>query len=95
MRVMKVIKRTIKFDPHPKKTFWNIFLHMLKYPLGVQGVYDEAVHRKLRSLAFVSDHFKTEGMCNETVEEDPYTLRYVVVYLRTHKMCIKAFETYL
>ena len=68
---------------------------MLKYPLGVQGVHDEAVHRKLRSLAFVSDHFKTEGMCNETVEEDPYTLRYVVVYLRTDKMCIKAFETYL
>ena len=58
-------------------------------------MYDEAVRRKPRSLVFVPDHFKTEGMCEGAVEKNQYTLRDVPLHFRTQEMCIKAVEKYL
>ena len=78
-----------------KKTFRYILLHMLKYIPGVQGVYDEAVRKEPRSLAFVPDCFKKDEMCNKVVEKHPNTLWHVSVHLRTEEMCIKVVEKYL
>ena len=41
-------------------------------------------------LEFVSDHFKTEDMCNKAVRRGPYTLRYAPDHLKTQEMCDKA-----
>ena len=95
MRVMKVIKRTIKFDPRQgskdmnkminlfKNAFRYILLRMLKYIPWSQEMCNGVVHIEPSSLAFVPDHFKTQEMCSQAVEVDPYTLRYVPFHLRT------------
>ena len=41
---------------------------MLKHVPGIQGVYDEVVRRKLRSLEYVLINLITQEMCNEAVE---------------------------
>ena len=33
------------------------------------------------------EHFKTQEMCNETVAQFSYTLRYVPDHLKTQEMC--------
>ena len=43
----------------------------------------------------VADHFQMQGMCNETVEVDPYVLRLVPDHLKTQEMCDKAVRDYL
>ena len=63
------------------KVIGYILLYTLKYtPVvrpNVQEVYNKEVGRKPRFLAFVPDIFKTQKICNEAVEADPYTLWYV------------------
>ena len=41
------------------------------------------------SLEFVPDHFKTEEMCKEAVNNKAYMLRYVPDHLKTQEMCEK------
>ena len=48
-----------------------------------------------RPTTMVPDHFKTEEMCNQTVENNPYRMRFIPVHFRTQEMCIKAIEKYL
>ena len=62
-------------------------LHMLKYVPGVQGVDDEAVDIGGCPLAYVPDHFKTQGMCIKAVEVDPWLLKYVPDHFKTQEMC--------
>ena len=78
-----------------KNTFRYILLRMLKYIPLTQEMWNEAVCREPRFLAFVSDHLKTGGMCIKGVEVDPYTLKYVPVHHRTQEMCKRAIEKYL
>ena len=67
-----------------------VMLHMLKYVPGVQGVDDEAVDIGGCPLAYVPDHFKTQGMCIKAVEVDPCTLTLVPDQFKTQKMCKKS-----
>ena len=43
-----------------------------------------------RSLGFVPDHLKTQGMCNEAVRRKPYTLWHVPDHLIMQEMCEEA-----
>ena len=38
-------------------------------------------------MAYASDHFKTQEMCNEAVTHNPYVLRFISVHLKTQEMC--------
>ena len=44
----------------------------------------------LRWIREIPEHFKTQKMCNETVAQFPYTLRYVPDHLKTQKTCNQA-----
>ena len=44
----------------------------------------ESVPRWIREIP---EHFKTQEMCNESVAQFSYTLRYVSDYLKTQEMC--------
>ena len=57
-----------------------------------QEVYDEAVHIKPRSLAFVHDHLKTGGMRNEAVHRKPLLLLHVPDHDKTQGMCKRSVE---
>ena len=69
-----------------------VMFHMLKYVPGVQGVDDKVVGIREYSLAYVADHFKTQGMCIKAVEVDPCTLKLVPDQFKTQEMCKKAVE---
>ena len=49
----------------------------------------ESVPRWIREI---TEHFKTQKMCNETVAQFPYALRYVRDHLKTEEMCNEALE---
>ena len=38
-------------------------------------------------MAYVPDHFKTEKMCNDAAEKDPYRLGDILAYYRTAGVC--------
>ena len=78
-----------------KNVIGYILLYILKYTQATKEACNKEVRRKPRSLAFISDIFKTQEMCNEAVQADPYTLKFVPVHLRTYEMCFKAVEKYL
>ena len=40
----------------------------------------------------VSDHFKTQEMCNEAVRNNPYMLRHIPDHFKTEEMCDDAVE---
>ena len=48
------------------------------------------MHIKPYSLVFVSDHFKRQKMCAETVCKNPYWLKLAPDHYKTYKMCNKA-----
>ena len=48
--------------------FRYILLRMLKYIPLTQEMCNEVKHIAPRILEFIPDRFKTQGMCNETVE---------------------------
>ena len=52
----------------------------------------KAVRREPRSLAFVPDQYKTQGMCDKAVEKDPWPLEKVPDNFKTQEMCKKAVE---
>ena len=89
----KSINKMIKLLP--EMMFQNIFLCMVKYIPWTQGMCNEIVHIKQRSLAFVPDNFKTQEMYSKVVENEPYTLKFVPVHLKTAGMCKRAIEKYL
>ena len=76
-------------DPF-KKVIGYILLHILKYIPGAQEESSKEVRRKPHSLAFVPDHFKTQEMCNEMDEADPYMSKFVPVHIRTYEMSFNA-----
>ena len=43
-----------------------------------------------RWIREIPGHFKTQEMCNETVAQFSYTLRYVPDHLKTQKVCNQA-----
>ena len=47
-----------------------MFLHYLK----IQEMYNDAVSNNPAVLFLVPDHFKTEKMCSEALEIDPWSL---------------------
>ena len=47
--------------------------------LKKQEMCDEAVWIEPRSLSFVPDRFKTEGVCIKAVRRNPYALDYVPI----------------
>ena len=47
---------------------------------------EEVVWIEPRSLAFVPDRLKTEGLCIKAVRRDPYALDYVSDNLKTQNM---------
>ena len=69
-----------------------VILHMLKYVPGIQGVDDEAVYIGGCPLAYVPDHFKTQGMCIKTVAVDLWQFWNVPDHFKTKKMCERAVE---
>ena len=75
-----------------KIIFRDIFLRMVKYIPWTQRMCNEVVHTEPRSLAFITDHFKTQ---ERPVEEDLHTLKFIPVHLRTHEMRKRALEKYL
>ena len=60
-------KEVSKMSDLFKNTFRYILLRMLKYIPWTQEMCNDVVHIEPRSLAFVTDHFKTEEMCNQAV----------------------------
>ena len=64
-------------------------LHMLKYILGVQRIYEEVAARSPYKQEFISDHFKTQKMCNNEVRENRKQLYYVLDHFKTHEICIE------
>ena len=96
MRAMKVIK---KFNPHlifkginKMNLFEKIIGHILwctiEYTIGFQEKFSKMVRRDRHSLEYISDPFKTQEMCNKTVE--PYLLKFVPACFRMH--CFKVVE---
>ena len=73
-----------------KKTIEYILCYILKYtPVvgpGVQELFNKEVRREPRSLAFISDTFKTQEMCNEVLEKDPCTLKFIPDNLKTQEI---------
>ena len=79
----------------------TVLLHMLKYVPGAQEAYDDEVIRHYRllleiylllmsGLFFISDHLKTQEMCNEEVDIEPRLLALVPDHLKTEEICNKA-----
>ena len=73
-----------------KNEFWSIIgractvlLHMLKYVLGTQEAFDEAVRTEPLSLAYVPDYFETQEMYNEELGDFPD-------HFKNKTMCEKA-----
>ena len=69
-----------------KMIFRDIFLRMVKYIPWIQEMCNEVVHMEPRFLAFIHDLFKTQKMCDNSVEENPHTLKFVPLNLRMHEM---------
>ena len=52
------------------------------------------VHEKPCVLKYISDHLKTQGMCEKAIEKDLPGLNYVPDHLKTRGMCERAVEKY-
>ena len=52
----------------------------------------EAVRIEPRSLIYVPDCLKTQGICKEAVARSPYALGYVPDHLKMQEMCEKAVQ---
>ena len=63
-------------------------VNILKYIPGVQGV-DEEVHIRPFSCLLISDVFRTQKMCNETLDENPAAFIVVPDCFKTQEMCNK------
>ena len=46
-----------------------------------------------RLIMVIPDRFKTQELCNEAVEADPYTLRFIPDHLKTREMCNEVMRT--
>ena len=46
----------------------------------------------LLNIWYVPEHLKTQEMCNEAVQMDPWALRYVPDHFVTQEMCNEAVE---
>ena len=52
----------------------------------------KAVLKEQRSLAFVPDQYKNQGMCDKVVKKDPWLLEKVSDNFKTQEMCKKVVE---
>ena len=73
-----------------KNAFWyitegtcTVLLHMLKYILGLQGAYEEAVRISSCFLTYIPDHFKRGEMSHKAVHINPRLLGYVPNHFKT------------
>ena len=67
-----------------------------------QKAYDKAVLTNPEAFFYIPDCFKTQEMCNEAAEKDPYNLSFdhempcvlkcIPNYLKTQAMCEKVVE---
>ena len=88
---------TIKFDPYlGLRVLINIsyyenvrhWIREIPRRLKTHEMCEEAVWIEPRSLAFVPDRLKTEGLCIKAVRKNAYTLD--CVNLKTQKICNEA-----
>ena len=58
-------------------------------------MYNKIMHIMPDVFHHISDHFKTQEMCNKTVEVDTWELKDVPNHFKTQEMCNKAVGYYL
>ena len=51
---------------------------------------DEAVRIELKSLSFIPDHFKSDGLCIKAVSKNAYALDCMADNLKMQKICNEA-----
>ena len=82
-----------------KKVIGYVLLYTLKYTSvtgpRIQEECNKEIRRKPRLLAFVPDIFKTQKMCDEAVEADPYTPCYVPYQFWVHEISKRIIEKLL